>query len=43
METDILPDGSLALPDEALETLDGSIVSIHSVFKMDKSAMTKEL
>ncbi len=43
METDILPDGSLALPDEALETLDGSIVSIHSVFKMDKDTMTKRI
>lgn len=43
METDILPDGSLALPDEALDELDGSIVSIHSVFKMDKDAMTKRI
>ncbi len=43
METDILPDGSLALPDEALDELDGSIVSIHSVFKMDKDQMTKRI
>lgn len=43
METDILPDGSLALPDEALDQLDGSIVSIHSVFKMDKNEMTKRV
>ncbi len=43
METDILPDGSLALPDEALDQLDGSIVSIHSVFKMDKDEMTKRV
>lgn len=43
METDILPDGSLALPDEALEKLDGSVVSIHSVFKMDKKEMTKRV
>ncbi len=43
METDILPDGSLALPDEALMELDGSIVSIHSVFKMDKEKMTNRI
>ncbi len=43
METDILPDGSLALPDEALEELDGSIISIHSVFKMDKEKMTNRI
>ena len=43
METDILPDGTLALPDEALEILDGTIVSIHSVFKMDKDTMTKRI
>lgn len=43
METDILPDGTLALPDEALEELDGSIVSIHSVFKMDKEKMTNRI
>lgn len=41
METDILPNGSLALPDEALELLDATIVSIHSVFKMGKEEMTK--
>lgn len=43
METDILPDGSLALPDEALNELDGSIISIHSVFKMDKEKMTERI
>lgn len=43
METDILPDGSLALPNEALDELDGSIVSIHSVFKMDKDKMTNRI
>jgi len=43
METDILPDGSLAIPDEALEQLDGSIVSIHSVFKMNKENMTERI
>ncbi len=43
METDILPSGKLALPDNALEQLDGTIVSIHSVFKMDKNEMTKRV
>jgi DNA polymerase (family X) len=40
METDILPDGNLALPEKALELLDASVVSIHSVFKMDREEMT---
>lgn len=43
METDILPSGELALPDQALELLDGTIVSIHSVFKMNKTEMTKRV
>ena len=43
METDILPDGKLALPDKALDELDATIVSIHSVFKMNKDAMTKRV
>lgn len=43
METDILPNGSLALPDAALEELDGSIVSIHSVFKTPKDEMTERI
>lgn len=41
METDILPNGTLALPDQALDILDATIVSIHSVFKMEKDKMTK--
>jgi len=40
LETDILPSGELAIDDKALELLDASIVSIHSVFKMDKDKMT---
>lgn len=40
METDILPNGELALPEEALNELDAAIVSIHSVFSMDKEKMT---
>lgn len=43
METDILPNGELALPDQALGLLDATIVSIHSVFKMDKKEMTKRV
>lgn len=43
METDILPDGSLALPEMALELLDFSLVSIHSVFSMDREQMTERV
>lgn len=43
METDILPKGDLALPEEALEMLDATIVSIHSVFKTGKEEMTKRV
>ncbi|MBI2621701.1 MAG: DNA polymerase III [Candidatus Levybacteria bacterium] len=43
METDILPNGELALPEEALEKLDATIVSIHSVFKMGRTEMTKRV
>ncbi len=43
METDILPNGSLALPDAALDELDASIVSIHSVFKTRKDEMTERI
>lgn len=43
METDILPDGSLALPESALKELDATIVSIHSVFKTPKEEMTTRI
>ena len=43
LETDILPNGKLAIDDDALELLDGSIVSIHSVFNMDKETMTNRV
>lgn len=43
METDILPSGKLALDDAALDLLDGTIVSIHSGFDMDKETMTKRV
>ena len=43
METDILPDGRLALPDDALDILDATIVSIHSVLRTEKQDMTKRV
>ena len=43
METDILVDGSLALPEDALNLLDGTLVSIHSSFSMNKKDMTKRV
>lgn len=43
LETDILTDGRLAVPDDALSLLDGTIVSIHSSFGMSKQEMTKRV
>lgn len=43
LETDILANGKLAINDEALTYLDGSIVSIHSAFSMSKDEMTKRV
>lgn len=43
LEVDILPDGSLATPDEALKLLDGCMISIHSVFEMTKEQMTQRI
>ena len=43
LETDILPNGDLAIDDEAFAFLDASIVSIHSTFNMDKDTMTKRV
>ncbi|HUQ84956.1 MAG TPA: helix-hairpin-helix domain-containing protein [Candidatus Limnocylindrales bacterium] len=43
METDILPNGKLALDDKALSLLDGSIVSIHSSFDTERSKMTERV
>jgi len=40
LETDILPNGDLAIDDNALSLLDATIVSVHSVFNLDKNAMT---
>ena len=43
LEVDILPNGSLALPDDALSYLDGAIVSVHSAFDMDRNSMTERV
>ncbi len=43
LETDILPNGALAIEDDALQLLDGSIVSVHSVFNMDVDKMTERV
>jgi DNA polymerase (family 10) len=41
VECDILRDGSLDLPDEVLSQLDYVIVSIHSVFNLSETEMTR--
>jgi DNA polymerase (family X) len=43
LETDILPDGKLSIPDEASEYLDAFIVSIHSSFTIDRESMTRRI
>ena len=43
LEIDILPDGSLSVPDEALDSLDYVIAGIHSVHRGGKDAITKRL
>ncbi len=43
LEVDILPNGDLAVDDKSLELLDGAIVAVHTVFDMDKAAMTKRV
>jgi len=43
LEVDILPDGSIPLPDKAFEYLDAVIVSVHSVFNKSRSEMTKRV
>lgn len=43
LETDILPNGNLAMDDKALSYVDATIVSIHSVFKTPKKEMTKRI
>jgi DNA polymerase (family 10) len=43
LETDILPNGKLAIDDDALSLLDATIVSVHSSFSMDREAMTERV
>lgn len=43
MEVDILPDGSLDLPDELLRELDIVLVSLHSQLRMPEAQMTKRV
>ncbi len=42
-EVDILPDGSLDLPDDVLEQLDVVVASVHSKMNMTKAQMTKRV
>lgn len=43
LEVDILPDGNLALEDDALHELDYCIASLHSQFAQDPDTVTKRL
>jgi DNA polymerase (family X) len=43
LEIDILPDGSLSVPDEALELLDYCIAGIHSAHRGGQDLITKRL
>lgn len=43
MEVDILPDGSLDLPDDLLQALDIVLVSLHSQLRMPEPEMTKRV
>lgn len=43
LEVDILAKGGIALPEKALEFLDGMIVSVHSSFSLDKKTMTERI
>lgn len=42
-EVDILPDGSLALPDEVLGTLDWVVASLHVSLRQDRQTVTERL
>ncbi|MBV9789881.1 MAG: DNA polymerase/3'-5' exonuclease PolX [Chloroflexi bacterium] len=42
-EVDILPDGSLALPDDVLATLDWVVASLHVSLRQDRDTVTKRL
>ncbi len=43
LEVDILPSGKLAIDNKSLNLLDAVIISIHSVFNMDKEKMTERI
>ncbi|MBI1919257.1 DNA polymerase III, partial [Candidatus Microgenomates bacterium] len=43
LEVDILTDGKLALDEEALEFIDGAVVSVHSSFDQDREKMTERV
>lgn len=43
LEVDIMPDGSLSVPDEVLDLLDFALAGIHSVHQMDKKKMTERI
>ena len=43
LETDILPNGDLAIDNRSLELLDATIVSVHSVFNLHRDEMTKRV
>lgn len=43
LETDILPNGKLAIDEKSLSLLDATLVSIHSSFSMNKTDMTKRI
>lgn len=42
-EVDILPDGSLDLPDDCLATMDVVVAAVHSKMDMSQAAMTKRV
>jgi DNA polymerase (family 10) len=43
LEVDILPNGNLALPQEAFKYVDAVIVSLHSSLRMEKAKMTERI
>ncbi len=43
MEVDILPDGTLDLPEDALSALDIVVASVHSKLRMDARSMTERM
>jgi DNA polymerase (family 10) len=43
LEVDILADGKLSLPNEAMDLLDYAVVSVHSSLRMSREKMTKRV